>query len=98
MMQAAFPHFHSQQQQSLSIHAIVAGLLKPLMGLPLWHFGHTRNPNPAWRGHFGLWLCPVLWPQAAGYNALVAGNIVHIFVFLGIGVGYIFRVADKVRL
>ena len=39
--------------------------------------------------------------QAAGYDALVAGNIVQIFVFLGIGVGYIstyiFRVANKVR-
>lgn len=38
--------------------------------------------------------------QAAGYDALVAGNIVQIFVFLGIGVGYIstyiFRVANKV--
>ena len=40
--------------------------------------------------------------QAAGYDALVAGNIVQIFVFLGIGVGYIstyiFRVANKVRV
>ena len=38
--------------------------------------------------------------QAAGVDALVAGNFVQLFVFLGIGVGYIstylFRVANKV--
>ncbi|CAL8472309.1 g11852 [Coccomyxa elongata] len=37
--------------------------------------------------------------QAAGVDALVAGNFVQLFVFLGIGVGYIstylFRVANK---
>lgn len=40
--------------------------------------------------------------QAAGVDALVAGNFVQLFVFLGIGVGYIstylFRVANKVVL
>jgi hypothetical protein len=38
--------------------------------------------------------------QAAGVDSLVAGNFVQLFVFLGIGVGYIstylFRVANKV--
>ncbi len=38
--------------------------------------------------------------QAAGVDSLVAGNVVQLFVFLGIGVGYIstylFRVANKV--
>ncbi|KAK9905942.1 hypothetical protein WJX75_009268 [Coccomyxa subellipsoidea] len=37
--------------------------------------------------------------QAAGVDSLVAGNFVQLFVFLGIGVGYIstylFRVANK---
>ncbi|EIE23386.1 hypothetical protein COCSUDRAFT_53324 [Coccomyxa subellipsoidea C-169] len=37
--------------------------------------------------------------QAAGVDSLVAGNVVQLFVFLGIGVGYIstylFRVANK---
>lgn len=40
--------------------------------------------------------------QGAGVDALVAGNFVQLFVFLGIGVGYIstylFRVANKVPL
>jgi hypothetical protein len=38
--------------------------------------------------------------QAAGVDALMAGNFVQLFIFLGIGVGYIstylFRVANKV--
>lgn len=40
--------------------------------------------------------------QAAGVDELVAGNFVQLFVFLGIGVGYIstylFRVANKVSI
>ena len=56
-----------------------------LLGVGILAFGYAL--------YYGL--------QAAGYDALVAGNIVQIFVFLGIGVGYIstyiFRVANKVR-
>ncbi|CAK0787782.1 hypothetical protein CVIRNUC_011004 [Coccomyxa viridis] len=54
-----------------------------LLGVGILGFGYAL--------YYGL--------QAAGYDALVAGNSVQIFVFLGIGVGYIstyiFRVANK---
>ena len=80
----------------------VAGSLFPLMGLSLLQFGYTRKDVILLGGGilgFGYALYYGL--QAAGYDALVAGNIVQIFVFLGIGVGYIstyiFRVANKVR-
>jgi len=65
-------------------------------------FGYTRKDVILLGGGiFGVGYGLYYGLQAAGYDALVAGNIVQIFVFLGIGVGYIstyiFRVANKVR-
>jgi hypothetical protein len=64
-------------------------------------FGYTRKDVILLGvGILGLGYALYYGLQAAGYDALVAGNIVQIFVFLGIGVGYIstyiFRVANKV--
>ncbi|BDA47234.1 hypothetical protein COCOBI_10-0790 [Coccomyxa sp. Obi] len=63
-------------------------------------FGYTRKDVIVLGGGiigFGYALYYGL--QAAGVDALVAGNFVQLFVFLGIGVGYIstylFRVANK---
>jgi hypothetical protein len=70
-------------------HAVQFGYTRKdviLLGVGILSFGYAL--------YYGL--------QAAGYDALVAGNIVQIFIFLGIGVGYIstyiFRVANKVFL
>lgn len=64
-------------------------------------FGYTRKDVILLGGGvFGVGYGLYYGLQAAGFDALVAGNIVQIFVFLGIGVGYIstyiFRVANKV--
>ena len=71
--------------------------------LTMLQFGYTRKDVILLGvGILGFGYALYYGLQAAGYDALVAGNIVQIFVFLGIGVGYIstyiFRVANKVRL
>ena len=70
--------------------------------LTMLQFGYTRKDVILLGvGILGFGYALYYGLQAAGYDALVAGNIVQIFVFLGIGVGYIstyiFRVANKVR-
>ena len=74
-----------------------------LIWLYVLQFGYTRKDVILLGvGILGFGYALYYGLQAAGFDALVAGNIVQIFVFLGIGVGYIstyiFRVANKVCL
>ena len=74
-----------------------------LIRLSILQFGYTRKDVILLGvGILGFGYALYYGLQAAGFDALVAGNIVQIFVFLGIGVGYIstyiFRVANKVCL
>lgn len=90
---------------SLKCHSTYTVMISQTLTKEWWstmQFGYTRKDVILLGGGiFGVGYGLYYGLQAAGYDALVAGNIVQIFVFLGIGVGYIstyiFRVANKVR-